>query len=183
MGEEGHHDRAGQSCPSLPTWSMRPGQGSDGTTSFEPSQTPADACTKAIRVRQMSTVMIDEAMSPKTQKCTHSTVRATFAWPVKDTAPASPPEKLPRIFEPVFTTRTSANGRELGLGDRRIYGIVRQHRGWIPVESTPPFSRNAPSQFFPAAIVAETESPEGEATAPSPKWKFAGVQEEDHPGR
>jgi two-component system NtrC family sensor kinase len=52
---------------------------------------------------------------------------------VGDTGTGIPPEVLPRIFEPFFSTKEAEKG--VGLGLAVAYGIVQRHGGRIEVES------------------------------------------------
>lgn len=52
---------------------------------------------------------------------------------VKDSGTGIAPEILPKIFEPFFTTK--AEGKGTGLGLSTVFGIVKQHRGWLAVET------------------------------------------------
>ncbi len=64
-----------------------------------------------------------------------------------------PPEKLPKIFEPFYTTKRTGEGTGLGLST--VYGIVKQTGGFIfaesDVNSGTEFQLFLPSQNLPVA--------------------------------
>jgi signal transduction histidine kinase len=53
---------------------------------------------------------------------------------ITDTGNGIPPEVIPRIFEPFFSTKDKESG--VGLGLAVVYGIINRHGGRIEVDST-----------------------------------------------
>ncbi|MEN8172390.1 MAG: GAF domain-containing protein [Chloroflexota bacterium] len=54
---------------------------------------------------------------------------------ITDTGVGITPEDQPHVFEPFFTTKDVGKGTGLGLA--QVYGIIKQHDGYIYVESHP----------------------------------------------
>ncbi len=52
---------------------------------------------------------------------------------VRDTGIGMPPEVLARVLDPFFTTKPEGQGTGLGLA--MVYGLMKQHGGWIHFDS------------------------------------------------
>lgn len=81
---------------------------------------------------RISSVNVDSA-----QTTSHADARPGphICLTTEDTGCGINPEVLPHIFEPFFTTKEVGKGTGLGLAT--VYGIVKQHHGWIEVDSKP----------------------------------------------
>ena len=76
---------------------------------------------------------------------------------VRDEGCGIAPETIEHVFEPFFTTKDVGEGTGLGLSIS--YGIVREHGGWLQVESRPERERGTEfSLFLARARTGEEEA-------------------------
>jgi len=80
---------------------------------------------------------------------------------VRDTGTGIKSDVLQRVFEPFFTTKETGKGTGLGLSV--VYGVVKQHGGWIDVASAPG-KGSVFRVFLPA--VSDTPQSSDEGTLP-----------------
>jgi nitrogen-specific signal transduction histidine kinase len=126
-----------------------------------------DAMPKGGKISLTTSVLpINRPATPLDPECRNGEfVCLTF----QDDGAGMEPHVISRIFEPFFTTK--APGKGTGLGLSTVFGVVRQHRGWLEVESKP----NEGTTFrvyFPASQQAaenierptDTTSPTGNET-------------------
>lgn len=67
---------------------------------------------------------------------------------VRDSGGGISPENLERLFEPLFSANKKGAGAGFGLA--AVYGVVKQHNGWVEVKSEPGRGSEF-SIFLPAA--------------------------------
>ena len=97
---------------------------------------------------------------------------------VCDTGCGMDPITLNRIFEPFFTTKETGKGTGLGLAT--VYGIIKQHQGWIEVDSSVGAGTTF-RMYFPTSQRAVTPSaaPGGEKKVRGGAETILVVEDED----
>jgi two-component system cell cycle sensor histidine kinase/response regulator CckA len=125
-----------------------------------------------IRICRREVTHFDATQSPEAR------AGAYVCLTVTDTGCGIPPENLRRIFEPFFTTKEVGKGTGLGLAT--VYGIVKQHRGWIEVESE--MGKGSTFRVFIPQCAQSTEvraEVQAEPSAPRGNETILVVEDED----
>src|SRR5438034_433807 len=78
---------------------------------------------------------------------------------VSDTGVGMTPEVQAHLFEPFFTTKKLGQGAGMGLA--MVYGIVKAHKGWVSVQSTP--DQGSTFRLYLPALESGVRSPESAA--------------------
>ena len=111
------------------------------------------------------------ASCPRAKPGRHALLR------VIDTGQGIPAELLDRVFEPFFTTKP--HGRGTGMGLAMVYGISRNHGGWVDVSST--VGRGTTFRvYWPVAEVPPAAEPTvGRPAGPRQTGRILVVDDED----
>ena len=110
-------------------------------------------------------IVVDSVMTTTPNSRLQSSLRlkSHLRLRVIDNGVGMPPEVQARIFEPFFTTKGPEKGTGLGLST--VYGLVRQHEGWIEVESAPNHGTTFRLHFPECAETTAQPTECGESTA------------------
>jgi PAS domain S-box-containing protein len=84
---------------------------------------------------------------------------------VRDTGTGIDAATLPHIFEPFFTTKEVGKGTGLGLAT--VYGIIKQHLGWVEVESA--VGKGTTFHVFLPCVREAAASAEKTSATPGPR--------------
>ena len=103
----------------------------------------------------------------------------SYAWlAVTDTGCGMDPETLARTFEPFFTTKEIGKGT--GLGMAIVYGVVKQHNGFIDVYSEPGHGTTF-RVYLPVAANEPAWQEDDGAQDPPPMGSETSLLAEDDP--
>lgn len=98
---------------------------------------------------------------------------------VADTGSGIPKESLAHVFEPFYTTKETGKGTGLGLST--VFGITKQHDGWVEVESVSGIGTSF-HLFLPTTLdeaSPETEPASLQSDAPAPHSETALLVEDE----
>jgi len=135
-----------------------------------------DAMPEGGRLRIETTTKTVTA--PEAQLQPEAAQRHFVCLKVSDTGAGIPPEIVPRIFEPFFTTKPQGKGTGLGLAT--VYGILKQHQGWIQLDNHP--GQGVTFETFLPAGAAAAETPPGDTQSQARRGTETILVVEDEPG-
>jgi CheY-like chemotaxis protein len=122
-----------------------------------------DAMPKGGRIT-LATEMVEVAAS-QSRRNPDARPGRFFCLSVADTGCGMNEATLNRVFEPFFTTKEAGKGTGLGLAT--VHGIVKQHRGWIEVESA--VGKGTTFRVWLPPATREEEPTSGEGVRALPK--------------
>lgn len=96
---------------------------------------------------------------------------------VRDSGAGIPPENLERVFDPYFTTKEMGSEKGMGLGLAICYSIIKNHNGYITLESEP--GRGTTAYVYLPAMEPGNESAKASSVSPAKETKILYMDDEE----
>ncbi|VBB41712.1 putative Histidine kinase [uncultured Desulfatiglans sp.] len=97
-------------------------------------------------------------LGPKRAPASHYDPHAPYvAIQIRDEGVGIPPEHLPKLFDPYFSTKSRGTQKGMGLGLATSYAVIRNHGGFIDVQSVVGLGTTV-AIYLPAAVETPQEA-------------------------
>lgn len=96
---------------------------------------------------------------------------------VRDNGVGIQPENLERVFDPYFTTKEMGSEKGMGLGLAICYSIVKNHNGFITLDSEP--GQGTTAYIYLPALEPEKQSATASSVLPAKETKILYMDDED----
>ena len=119
-------------------------------------------------------------LGPRRVPASHYGPRAPYvAIQIQDEGVGIPPEHLPKLFDPYFSTKSRGTQKGMGLGLATSYAVIRNHGGFIDVQSVVGLGTTV-AIYLPVAVETPQEAVPHIQSPQSPRVAEEAIIKVDH---